>query len=122
MPLRVMVPLPRCAVEEKLLLTRETGEGDRPASAGWWRGRKGSLDYALRHVVWIAQDVARGNPQDAIAQTGQIGVATGVPRQTIEFGVFSAIYFDHQSRRRAVEVGDIRADRVLSAERRTILA
>ena len=68
----------------------------------------------LQHAVEIIKHFVVPKPDDAIAITRYLRVASGV--RLHPFATLSAIKFDHELSRRTGEVGDTSSDRVLPAK------
>jgi hypothetical protein len=73
----------------------------------------------LHHVVHAAQHFPRRYADDPVAKAGHVLVPPQVAFNLAILSVIRAIDLDHQLRRAAAEVGDVRADWVLPTECRT---
>jgi hypothetical protein len=77
------------------------------------------LDDPLYDFVDIRENVAGWAAKHATSSRLQVGVAPLVADNPVVAGMISAIDLDHQLCCRAVEIGDVRSDRVLAAKRRS---
>ena len=68
----------------------------------------------FQHVVLLAEHLRVPESQDLQPESSEVGVAGLVAAFLTDVRI--AVEFDHEQRRGAEEVGDVRPDRVLTAE------
>ena len=94
------------------------GEGDRAASAGWWRGPAGCglIDDMSQHAVEIAKDRLRRDAEREHAALRKPRIAEGIAGRSVATVVKGAIDLDRKLCERAVEVEAVWPGGVLAAK------
>jgi hypothetical protein len=73
-------------------------------------------DQGFSNRVRVCQDIASGNPQNVDSAGLQPGSSSLVARWPVARVVYEAIDLDRQLRSRAIEIEDVRTDRLLAPE------
>ena len=93
--------------------------GGGPLSeAEWWRGQhiRAELKYRIRDRRGISEDVASGDPDHLKPFGSKPSVAGHVLDLRLVPVMYCPIDFNNELRDRTIEIGDERADSILSAE------